>query len=168
MSVIAAKVYPDRIDIASDSILIKEDTKKTNFKKIYNTAHICAGGCGSAEELSLFFSFISGHKPEEESVTGVLNFMKSFSKWKFEYTNDDVIHNCYIIIFRKKLFEVDGLFVQEIKDYTAIGEGEDFAMAALHLGHTVKEAVQVACDLSCYVSAPIACYNVMFKEKQNK
>ena len=160
MSVIAAKVYDDRIELASDSILIKDDLKKTNFKKIFNTYGICAGVCGNAEELSLFFTFIQEHKIDNSSVCGVLNYMKQFAKWKFEYTNDDVINNAYLIVHKGKLFEVDGMFVQEIKDYTAIGEGESYALAALHLGHPVEDAVQVACDLCCYAAEPVVKYKV--------
>lgn len=33
---------------------------------------------------------------------------------------------------------------------TAMGSGRDYAMAAMHLGQTAKQAVQVACDLDIY------------------
>lgn len=160
MSVIAAKVFPDYIEIASDSILIKDDLKKTNFKKIHTNQLITAGGCGSAEELCLFFTFIEEHEPRVATVSGILSYMKQFAKWKFDYVNDDTINNCYIIIYKGKLFEVDGMFVQEIKEHTAIGEGEAYALAALHLKHSIEEAVKTACDLSCYVSEPIVKYKI--------
>lgn len=163
MSVIAAKVYQDRIDIAADSILIKDDLKKTNFKKLYRTSTVVAGGCGTAEELCLFFTYLNDHSPEVASVPAIIQFMSNFAEWKARYIHDDVIHNCYLIVFKNKLFEVDGMFVQKITDYTAIGEGEAYALAALHLGHSVEEAVQVACDLCCYVSEPIVHYKVMHK-----
>ena len=47
------------------------------------------------------------------------------------------------------------MHIEEINDYAAIGAGRDYAYAALYLGHEPKEAVKVACDLSCYVSEPI-------------
>lgn len=50
------------------------------------------------------------------------------------------------------------MFVCQIKDYVAIGAGDDFATAALYLGHTPREAVEVACNLSCYVAGPIVEY----------
>lgn len=50
---------------------------------------------------------------------------------------------------------IANMFVREIKDYYAIGAGEDFATAALYLGHTPKEAVKTACDISCFVAEPI-------------
>ena len=58
------------------------------------------------------------------------------------------------------VYEVDGMFVQEVKDYTAIGEGEPYALTALYLDHDVVEAVQAACKFSCFVSEPIVSFEV--------
>ena len=161
MSVVAAKVFPDRIEIASDSILIKDDLKKTNFKKMLSTPTITVGGCGNAEELQLFFTFVSNNAPDDGTSKGVLDYMKQFANWKAQYTNDDTIKNCYLIITDHKLYEVDEMFVQKIDDYTAIGEGEPYALAALHLGHSVEAAVHTACDLCCFVAPPVSKYTVM-------
>lgn len=161
MSVIAAKVENDKITITADSIILKDDLKRTNFRKLYQqNKDVIAGGCGTAEELCLFFTYLNDHAPEVASVPAMIQFMSNFAEWKNRYIHDDVIHNCYLIIFKNKLFEVDGMFVQEVTDYTAIGEGEAYALSALYLGHSVEEAVQVACDLCCYVSEPIVKFTV--------
>jgi len=52
------------------------------------------------------------------------------------------------------------MFINEIKDFAAIGAGEDFANAALYLGHSPEEAVKVACELCCFVSEPIVKYKM--------
>jgi ATP-dependent protease HslVU (ClpYQ) peptidase subunit len=39
--------------------------------------------------------------------------------------------------------------------FLAIGSGADYAMAAMHLGHDARTAVQVACDLDAYCGAGI-------------
>jgi hypothetical protein len=70
------------------------------------------------------------------------------------------IENVYLLIYDGHLFEIDRMFVHEVSDYIAIGAGEDFANAALYLGHTPQEAVKVACDLSCYVCEPIVEYKM--------
>lgn len=160
MSVIAVKIDSDKITVASDSIIIKDDLKRTNFQKLHDFEHMIVGGCGSAEELSLFFEFAKRSKEKLTSVYAVQEFMDKFSNCKRAYTDDNKINNAYIIIYDKHVYEVDGMFVQEITDYTAIGEGEAYALAALHLGHSVEEAVQVACDLCCYVSEPIVKFTV--------
>ena len=160
MSVIAVKVEADKITIAADSIIIKDDLKRTNFQKLRNLGQIIVGGCGSAEELSLFFEFTKRSKDKLTSVYAVQEFMNKFATCKRAYTDDNKINNAYIIIYDKHVYEVDGMFVQEVKDYTAIGEGEPYALTALYLGHDVVEAVQAACKFSCFVSEPIVSFEV--------
>lgn len=160
MSVIAVKVEADKITIAADSIIIKDDLKRTNFQKLRDFGHIIVGGCGSAEELSLFFEFAKRSKEKLTSVYAVQEFMNKFATCKRAYTDDNKINNAYIIIYDKHVYEVDGMFVQEVKDYTAIGEGEPYALTALYLGHDVVEAVQAACKFSCFVSEPIVSFEV--------
>ena len=160
MSVIAVKVGSDKISIASDSIIIKDDLKRTNFQKLRDFGHMIVGGCGLAEELSLFFEFANRSKAKLTSVYAVQKFMNKFATCKRAYTDDNKINNAYIIIYDKHVYEVDGMFVQEVKDYTAIGEGEPYALTALHLGHSVVDAVKATCDLCCFVSEPIITYEV--------
>ena len=54
-----------------------------------------------------------------------------------------------------KAFRTEGIFPMPVSGYASIGAGRDFANAAMHLGHSPREAVKVACDLSCYVAEPI-------------
>ncbi len=58
------------------------------------------------------------------------------------------------------VFEIESFFVQEITDFAAIGAGRDFALAALHLGHDARKAVEVACKLSVYCEVPVKAYEV--------
>ena len=155
MSVIAVKNEAGSISVAADSILIKGDMKKTNFQKIQKFNDMIVGGCGSAEELSLFFLFAQEHVLTDVSVKGVTDYILEFSRFKEEYTDKKELDNEYIICYDKHVFEASGLFVQEVEEFTAIGEGEPFALAALKLEHSVKEAVQVACSFCCNVSEPI-------------
>ena len=160
MSVIAVKVDSNRIRIAADSILIKDDLKRTNFKKLFKFKDIIVAGCGSAEELSLFFKFAEEFTPASCDIDGIRDYMQTFSDVLEDYYNDRKINNDYIIIYKGHVYEVEGMFVQEITDYTAIGEGEAYALAALYLGHDVFEAVQAACKFSCFVSEPIVSFEV--------
>lgn len=160
MSVIAVKVESDKIIVAADSIIMKDDLKRTNFQKLYDFGHMIVGGCGSAEELSLFFEFAKRSKKKLTDIHTVQQFMDDFALFKKSYIDDNKINNEYIIIYDKHVYQVDGMFVQEVKDYTAIGEGEPYALTALHLGHSVVAAVRAACDLCCFVSEPILTYEV--------
>lgn len=161
MSVIAAKVTPEYISVAADSILIKEEMKRTtNFPKLIQVNNMIVGGAGCAEELSLFQRFVTEKKPRAASIEGIQDFMRDFDRWKESYTNSTGIDNCYLLVFDNHLFEIDGMFVQEINDYTAIGDGEAYALTALHLGFLTTEAVKVTCDLCASVSEPIVEYIV--------
>ena len=162
MSVIAARIKDGVIDIACDSIIAKEDLKRNNFKKILQTNKMIVGGCGSAEELSLFFDYAKDHEVDIATTQGVRDFMLEFAHMKELYTGESKVENAYIIAVETAsgnyLFEVDGMFVTEVTSYTAIGQGESYALAALYFNHSVQEAVQVAAAFSCYVAEPIQYY----------
>lgn len=118
MSVVAAKVYADRVTMAADSIMTKGWSKtNNNFVKINEINDMIVGGCGLSQEVSLMWHYMTTHKPASATERDILDL--------------------------------------------AVGAGEDFANAALHLGHTPKEAVKVACDLCCYVCEPIIEYSMI-------
>jgi ATP-dependent protease HslVU (ClpYQ) peptidase subunit len=162
MSVIAGKVYNDKIVIAADSIVVKGWSKRTgNFAKLLEINNMIIGGTGSAEELSLFFRFAQTHKPESATEKDILVFATEFANWKqTNYNNNSFLKNTYLIAYDGHLFEIANMFINEIKDFAAIGAGEDFANAALYLGHSPEEAVKVACELCCFVSEPIIKYKM--------
>lgn len=160
MSVIVAKVYPNKIVVCADSIVVKGwHIKNTtgNFLKIKRVNDLVIGGCGEAWESSLMYIYAQTHQPAAASEKDVLAYITEFFTWAKSYSPDfKTIKNTYLLIYGRKLFEIsDGLFVTEIKDFAAIGCGEEFALAAMHLGHNPQEAVRVACELSCFVAEPI-------------
>lgn len=157
MSTIAAKVTSHGIHIASDTIILKDDSYRTGFEKLRKINDIIVGGCGTAEELCLFFEFVKTIKSLQATISAIHNLILEFAEYKEKYTGESKIECEYLIVVDGHLFEVEGFFVREIFDYTAIGTGDKYALAALHLGHDTVEAVKVACDLCCYVSEPIIC-----------
>mgnify|MGYP003304388099 CR=1 FL=1 len=62
MSVVVAKVYTDRIEMASDSIAVRGWSKVNNAAnkiiKMMKYNDMIIGGCGTAEETSLFFHYM--------------------------------------------------------------------------------------------------------------
>ena len=55
-----------------------------------------------------------------------------------------------------KAFKIEwGFGISEIKEFAAIGHGREFALAALHLGQSVHDAIKVACRLDLYCEEPI-------------
>ena len=161
MSVVAAKVYDDKIVLAADSILCYGDTKLTkNFSKLVKINDIIIGAVGSAQEASVMWHFVRTHEPRSPELKDILDYVVEFSKWKDDIGLERKIDNEYLMAFRGHLYSIDGLFVNEIKDFSAIGAGMDYALAALYLDHTPKQAVKVACKLSCWVAEPIEQYEM--------
>jgi len=157
MSVVAAKVYEDKIVIAADSIMVHGWSKQTNqdFVKLESINNMIIGGVGYAQESSLMWHYMQSHRPSEPTTKAVLEFIIEFSSWKNLKINSPTIDNVYLMGYKGKLFFIQKMFVYEVSSYQAIGAGEDFASAALYLGHSPKEAVKVACDLCCMVAEPI-------------
>ena len=84
-------------------------------------------------------------------------FFVEFREWIHKRDTGHAPENDYLIAYDKKLFRTyGGLDIYEVPEFEAVGAGEDFAKAALHLGHTPREAVEVACKLSIYCSEPIS------------
>lgn len=161
MSVVAAKVYDKEVVMAADSIIVKGWSKRnSNFAKIAEINDMILGGCGSAQEISLMWHYMQTHKPASATDKDVLTFIIEFSRWKSSMGAGSDIENEYLFVYQGHLFAIQDMLVHEIFDYSAIGAGEDFATSALYLGHTPREAVKVACDLSCYVCEPIIEYKM--------
>lgn len=163
MSIVAVKVENGLIQIASDSIVVRhstQDKSSNNFSKLNKINSLILGSTGSAEEISLFRVFCSTRRPEQTSEMGIISFLSEFATWKGDRTGDAFIQGEHIIIVDNKVFAIEGFFVEEITNFTAIGAGMDYALTALHLGHNVEKAVEVACELSVYCELPVKMYQV--------
>lgn len=157
MSVVAVKVYKDKIVFAADSIVVKgwSKTETLDHIKLCKINDMIIGSVGNCDESSLMQQYAKTHKPAAPDDKSVLEFVVEFYRWKKDLTGDWSIKNHYILGFEGHAFYLEGMFISEILDRHAIGAGEDFANAVLYLGHTPREAVKAACELSCFVSEPI-------------
>ena len=93
--------------------------------------------------------------PKEPTQDGVTEFIHGFHKWLDDHTDGAKDKNTYHVLTSGKAFLADGYYVQEITNYHAIGSGMEYALTAMHLGHSPYEAVKVACDLNIYCSEPV-------------
>ena len=158
MSVVSAKVYNDKIVMAADSQVTRYGQYKDttgNFSKLQRVNDVIIGVSGNVEECSFLWHYMGTHKPAGNSVKDILDYMIEFSRWKKELTGSSSVNNTCLIAFGGKLFVVYGITVMEVKDFDSVGCGYMYANAAMHLGHTPREAVKVACDLDCFVGEPI-------------
>lgn len=161
MSVVAVKVTKNKITIGADSILVYGNTQeKDKFAKLNEVNGMIIGDVGDAQEGALFLIFCKTRKPREASVEALVEFMSDFQDWLGKKIDNTTLENQYIIVLEKKAFMLEGFFIKEITDYTAIGAGMDYALAALYLGNSVKESIKAACHLSIYCEEPINLFSV--------
>lgn len=165
MSVVAVKVGKDKIEFAADSIAVRGATS-TKIVKLAEVNKMIIGGTGTAEETNLLFTFAKTHSPLDNTEKSVLEFFFEFCKWKNGLNLNFSMNNTYLFGFNGKAFYVENLLVEEVKDYEAIGAGMDYALSALYLKHSAKEAVKVACELSCYVAEPIVTLSMEVANEQ--
>ena len=159
MSIVCCRICDGKIEMASDSISVRHFTqgKGSNIKdvKLVKINDMIIGTVGTAEEGNLFFQYCSTRKPRAANEQDIMIFLAEFSGWKKKLIDNNKVDNSYIMVMDKKAFAIDGFLVQEILQYEAIGAGMDYALAAMYLGHDVKKAVEVACELSVWCEKPI-------------
>ena len=156
MSVVAVKVEKDKITIGADSILVSGWTQeKDKLAKLNKVNDMIIGDVGDAQEGALFLMYCKTRKPREASVEALVEFMSEFQDWMAKKVDVTKLENQYVIVLDKKAFMMEGFFIKEVTDYTAIGAGMDYSLAALYLGNSVKESIKAACHLSIYCEEPI-------------
>lgn len=159
MSVVAVRVTDKGYTIAADSICVfgYTQTKGNNIDvvKLKEVNGLVIGGVGSSEEVNLFQLFCETRKPDTNSELALLSFFGEFSEWKYKKTGTYYSNSAFIIGMGDKVYDVSGYDINRVTSYWASGAGMDFALAALHLGHTAEEAVATAIELSVYCENPI-------------
>lgn len=159
MSVVVCRILESGYELASDSILVRGWTQSKGrdrkFSKLFEVNGLVIGSVGLAEEAELFRIFATTRKPSSPTEAAFVEFISEFSEWKNKRTDERKIANSYLVGFEGKVFIIEEWFVEEAVRFEAIGAGMDFALAALHLGHSAKESVEVAIELSIYCEGPI-------------
>ena len=160
MTVIAARKTENLITFAADSILVagylKATHKEVVYNKLFQQNEMVIGSNGTGYEGTMMELFSRNHRPVVGSRLAVIDFFVEFREWINKRDGGHSPNNEYILAYDKKLFRTyGGLDIYEVPEFEAVGAGEDFAKAALHLGHTPREAVEVACKLSIYCSEHI-------------
>ena len=160
MTVIAARKTPDAITFAADTLITTGYLKATSadivHSKLFQHNDMAVGSSGDCFEAALMELFTRNHKPVDTNRLSVIDFLVEFREWVRKKEGGYQPSNQFLIAFDAKLFYVcGGLEVYEVQEFEAIGAGADFARAAMHLGHSARESVEVACKLSLLCSEPI-------------
>jgi ATP-dependent protease HslVU (ClpYQ) peptidase subunit len=156
MSVVAVRVKGNKITIGADSIIVSGWTQeKDKLAKLNEVNGMIVGDVGDAQEGGLFLLFCKTRKPREASSDALIEFMSDFQDWMNDKIGEVKLNNQYIIVLEGKAFVMEGFYIKEVTDYTAIGAGMDFALSALYLGNSVEESIKASCHLSVYCEEPI-------------
>lgn len=151
MSVIAVKITDSEINITADTRFTEGDERYGNTSKLYQHIDIVIGTVGMEEDHFLLIEYIKENY-ETFNKFKLLDFMCDF----YSYSNklrenlnleDSEYKSSFILIVGNSVYNISHLLIQEVKDFVAIGSGILPALAALHLGHSAEEAVDVACKL---------------------
>ncbi|HEY9803071.1 hypothetical protein [Anabaena azotica] len=162
MSVVAAKRFPDKLEFAADSIRVDgyltETTRVTGDEqgKLFEVNDMIIGTVGYVMELSFMQIFARNHKPAAATVEAVLDFIVEFYAWAKKKDDTFGRKNSYLIGMEGEIFRVSSSYlVEKINEFSAIGAGQHFALTAMYLEKSPKEAVEIANELCVYCSGPV-------------
>ncbi len=158
MSVVAVRKEGSKITIGADSIRISGwgTQEKDKLAKLFRVSkELIVGTVGDAAIHSLFREFLNNHLPKTNTEYGWTTLIGEFSSYLNDLKNAPKLENsAFIVVNKNKVFFIASYFVREINDYYAIGAGMDYALSALYMGASVKEAIETACHLSIFCEKP--------------
>lgn len=163
MSVIACEIGPKKIYLAADSQKTKGNGRRPelSFKKIVKIKDVVVSTVGTCQECQLLYEYIKGCTPPNNQGN-LLLYMSEFYKWrnsinpKLEPEDKDSLSDIQVLlIMNGTVFHIDGLYIDIVNCFFAMGSGEEYALGAMENGASVKEAVRIACKYNINCSLPI-------------
>ncbi len=141
--------------MAADSIQVRGHTQSApqNVTKLERVGDLDIGSAGWTEEHCLMVAYAQSHSPASAARRDVIEWLAGFRQWKHERSDSKEVKNSYLVGYRGEVFNLDGCY--PIDAFDAIGAGSDFALAALHLGRSPKQAVELAVELSVWCAGPV-------------
>jgi ATP-dependent protease HslVU (ClpYQ) peptidase subunit len=157
VTVIAGKVESDRIVIGSDSQVTHGWHSKdlVDDGKLMVLPDLIIGGAGASSHNNYMSIYLENHKPRSSQRRDVLEFFVEFHQWIDKMIKDFKPRNSWLLAYDGKLISATADLNVEHHEWWAVGSGFEYTRSALHLGHTVEEAIQTACDLTVFCGPPV-------------
>jgi len=161
MTVLIAQNTKDKIILGADTGVFMGNHKfhcsaHRIQQKIEQVNDIVFSSAGFYSEQINFALFCQTRKPERNDQLGMQRFFVDFGKWLKEQNIEPngKVDNHYFLVFEKKLFHYQSGAVQEIleNDFATDGAGFKEAYMAMHLGKSVKEAIDVTVQMNVWTS----------------
>lgn len=149
MTVIAAKVFNDKIEMSCDSAGTRGWHSRNNFmpSKVIKGQDFLVGLCGSATLITFLHMFSKNHPIGDGEEAAVIDWIVEFLEFIKKKTGS--WHNTknsdqLIIAHKSGLYTIENWAPIKVKDWHAIGSGFEYAESAFYLGHNTEKAVEVA------------------------
>jgi ATP-dependent protease HslVU (ClpYQ) peptidase subunit len=131
MTTIAARF--STLEIAADSMVSGDDSFYL-VEKLRKGKESIYGGCGDWDKLLKFYQSLESSSDFDSEVDVTVLELRNDGIWIYEST----------------------IIPAKIKnDFWAVGTGANYAIAAMHLGKSPKEAVEIACLYDTSSNGPI-------------
>lgn len=163
MSVVAIKVYDDKIVIGADTQSTRANKIKLNSTKLLKVNdNLTFGHCGNLRDTELFYAFAKENNINEHNqVTDIYDFLLKYKQYLYSKIGTYEEIGEFIIVNNGKAFRsINNIQVEEITDFDAIGSGDDIALTALYLGKTVEEAIEITTKLDLYCALPMLVFTI--------
>lgn len=151
MTVIAAKIEKDKIVMSCDSLVTRGwHSKSTGYDdKIIVGPDFLIGIAGLARTSALMQVFSKNHPLASGSLERMVEWCYEFTEYCNKHVKkwDQNANNC-ILAHEKRLVILENWTPLEVTDYCAIGSGYQHAEAAMYLGCSTREAVDVAINMA--------------------
>ena len=122
--------------MVADTLAVDSWGLRERSVKIWSNPHVIIGGAGESGQINRWWFTLDQDTVLSDLLTaGYAPYVKD--------NNDPSL----IIVDRSTgriLRHAGGAFVPVSRTFHAVGSGRDFALAAMHLGHTAKDAVLLA------------------------
>lgn len=146
MTVIAAKVEENHIVMSCDSQVSRGWHKKsTGYPvKIIDGSDFIIGASGAAVLMPLLSAYSKNHQIGDGGADRIIEWCFEFLEFCKKKTDSWNQEGQLILAHGSGLFVIEQWLPLKIDDFCAVGSGFQYAEAAMYLGKTTEEAVDVA------------------------
>lgn len=146
MTVIAAKVEGDSIVMAADSRVSRGGHgKNTGYQsKIVNGSDFFVGISGSAMVAPMLMAYAKDHGIGTGGDLRIAEWCFEFLAFCNKYTGDWSQEAHLLLAHKTGLYSIYDWLPLRVNDFCAIGSGFEHAEAAMYLGSSPREAVEVS------------------------
>lgn len=163
MSVVAVRVFEDKIVIWSDQQITYWDDMKNDHNKpvkLHQCWDFIFWSCWLVSESKKMKMFLDEFEPKIiNSCKDVLNLINQFKeRWSTYWISE--ICNQYIFITNWRAFQYSSEYVDEVTDYTAIWSWAIKAIVAMELSDDMERVLKIVCKHDLYCSEPLVMITV--------